>query len=252
MSPPVFLVPNAVLDTADRLTLTEAEGRHAVTVLRLRPGERADLTDGGGHRAECVVTATRPGELDLEVIGRRREPPPHPRLAVVQALPKGDRGELAVEMMTEAGVDVILPWGAARCVTRWRPDRAEKGLRRWRNAARAAVKQSRGAWLPEVTDPVTTAQVADRIAGAALAVVLHGPAEMSLSSLELPGEGGVRSGDAAEIVVIVGPEGGLTDAEVAAFTEAGAVPVRLGPTVLRTSTAGLAAASIVFSRCGRW
>jgi 16S rRNA (uracil1498-N3)-methyltransferase len=252
VSPPVFLAPHAVLDTADRVTLTEAEARHAVTVMRLRPGERADLTDGAGHRAECVVIATRPGELDLEIVDRHREPRPRPRLAVVQALPKGDRGELAVEMMTEAGVDEILPWAAARCVTRWRADRAEKGLRRWRNAARAAVKQSRGAWLPEVTGPVTTAQVADRVAGAALAVVLHGAAETALSSLEPPVAGAGHDGHPAEIIVVVGPEGGLTDAEVAALAEAGAVPVRLGPTILRTSTAGLAAASIVFSRCGRW
>lgn len=259
MSPPVFLADPAEL-TADRVTVAGAEGRHAATVQRLRPGERVDLTDGAGLLAECVVLAVRRDELDVEVRRRWREPPAGPRLAVVQALPKGDRGELAVEMMTEAGVDVILPWPAARCVTQWRAERGAKALRRWRNAARSAVKQSRGRWLPEVTEPVTTAQAAGRVAAAELGVILHESARTALSDLDVPrpaagpGDGGARGGHGApgEIVVVVGPEGGLTDAELAAFTAAGGVVARLGPTVLRTSTAGLAAAAVLLSRCGRW
>ena len=169
---------------------------------------------------------------------------PDPRIVVVQALPKGDRGELAVEIMTEVGVDEIVPWAAARCVTRWRPERREKSLARWRTTAREAGKQARRAWLPGVPDLVTTEQVADRIAAAAGAVVLHEAAATPLSSLELPAGG--------EILLVVGPEGGLTDEEVATLTAAGGRPTRLGPTVLRTSTAGAAAAAVLLSRTGRW
>jgi 16S rRNA (uracil1498-N3)-methyltransferase len=259
------------LEAGERVTLSGAEGRHAATVQRLRPGERVDLTDGAGLLAECLVVAAGGDELELEVRTRRREPPAHPRLVVVQALPKGDRGELAVEMMTEAGVDAIVPWAAARCVTRWRGERGARALRRWRNAARAAVKQSRGRWLPEVTEQVTTAQAVELARAAGLALVLDETAATPLSALDLPSQVGAgdpagerpraarddreapgAAGEPGTIVVVVGPEGGLTGDELAAFAGAGGVAVRLGSTVLRTSTAGLAAAAVLFSRCGRW
>ncbi len=118
---------------------------------RLLPGERADLTDGAGTVAECMVTAARPGELELTVLARRVEPRPEPRLAVLQAIPKGERGELAVELLTEVGADVIVPWAAERCVAVWRGDRAAKSRARWASAAEQAAKQSRRAWFPEVT-----------------------------------------------------------------------------------------------------
>lgn len=229
---------------ADHLVLDGPEGRHAATVRRLRPGERVDLTDGAGLLAECVVAAAEPGALRLDVVARHRQPPPVPRIVVVQALPKGDRGELAVELMTEVGVDEIVPWAAARCVTRWRPERREKSLARWRGTAREAGKQARRAWLPEVAEPATTAQVTDRIDAAAAAFVLHEAAPVSLGTFALPAGG--------EIVVVVGPEGGLTDAEIDAFTAAGGRPALLGPTVLRTSTAGVVAAGVLLSRTGRW
>jgi 16S rRNA (uracil1498-N3)-methyltransferase len=243
VSPPVFLAESGQL-AGDRVVLGGAEGRHAATVRRLRPGERADLTDGAGLLAECVVGEVVRGGLGLDVIARRREPAPTPRLVVVQALPKGDRGELAVEAMTEVGVDEIVPWAASRCITQWRPDRREKSVGRWRAAAREAAKQARRCWLPEVTDLATTAQVADRVAGAALALLLHEGARSPLSAVTPP-----RNGD---IVLIVGPEGGITDEELHRFTEAGGVPTVLGPTVLRTSTAGVAAAAVLLTACGRW
>jgi 16S rRNA (uracil1498-N3)-methyltransferase len=243
MSPPVFFCEAGRLGS-DRILLDGPEGRHAAAVRRLRPGERADLTDGAGLVVECVVTSAGRDSLELQATARRREAPAEPRIVVVQALPKGDRGELAVETMTEVGVDVIVPWAAARCVTQWRPERREKALGRWRTTAREAAKQARRAWLPEVTDLATTAQAAERISAAALAVVLHEEAEHPLSGLAVPDQG--------EIVLVVGPEGGMTDDELAAFASAGAAPALLGPTVLRTSTAGVAAASVLLSRTGRW
>ncbi|QKG26254.1 16S ribosomal RNA methyltransferase RsmE [Actinomadura verrucosospora] len=229
---------------ADRVVLDGAEGRHAATVRRLRPGERVDLTDGAGLLAECVVAAADKASLTLDVLARRTDPEPAPRLVVVQALPKGDRGELAVETMTEAGVDEIVPWAAARCVTQWRPERREKALGRWRNTAREAAKQARRSRLPEVADLASTGDVAARIAAASLALVLHEDAEEPLSAVRPP-EGG-------EIVLVVGPEGGIADEELERFAAAGGRLTRLGPTVLRTSTAGVAAASVLMAATGRW
>jgi 16S rRNA (uracil1498-N3)-methyltransferase len=244
VSPPVFLAEPERL-AVDRVVLDGPEGRHAATVRRLRVGERVDLTDGAGLLAECVVAVVAGRDvLELDVLTRRRSPAPDPRIVVVQALPKGDRGELAVETMTEVGVDEIVPWAASRCVTQWRPDRRDKALGKWRGAAREAAKQARRAWLPEVTELATTGEVASRIATAARAVILHEEAQEPLSGLVLPEKG--------DIVVVVGPEGGIADEEIQRFAAAGAVPALLGPTVLRTSTAGVAAAAVLLAATGRW
>jgi 16S rRNA (uracil1498-N3)-methyltransferase len=255
--PPVFITDRASLER-DVVVLSGDEGRHAATVRRLRPGERADLIDGDGMTAECVVAAARPGLLELTVLGRREEPPPEPRICVVQAIPKGDRAEQAVETMTEVGVDVIVPWAAERCVAVWGPaggpaggrsgggpdSGGGRGLARWRSTAREAAKQSRRARIPEVTALAETQDVVDRAVGAAAAIVLDPGGGTAIGSLPLPGTG--------EIVLIVGPEGGVSPAELAAFASAGAVTARLGPTVLRASSAGAAAAAVLLSRSGRW
>jgi 16S rRNA (uracil1498-N3)-methyltransferase len=213
-------------------------------VRRLAVGERVDLTDGAGAVAECLVTLARPGVVELVVLARRFEPRGEPRIVVVQAIPKGDRGELAVEIMTEVGVDAVVAWQAERCVTRWRGDRADKALARWRATAREAAKQSRRAWIPEVTGPEAMPAIARRVAGASRAILLDPEASAALSCLTLPGQG--------EIVVIVGPEGGVSPAEADSATRAGAVPARLGPTVLRASSAGAVAAALALAATGRW
>ncbi|GLK09561.1 16S rRNA (uracil(1498)-N(3))-methyltransferase [Streptosporangium carneum] len=243
MTVPVFLAEPDDLARPE-FTFGGPEGRHAAAVRRLRAGERLDLTDGAGAVAECVVRDAGKDSLRVAVLRRYEVPPPSPRLVVVQGLPKGDRGELAVEMMTEAGVDVIVPWAAARCVTQWKGERAAKSLARWRSTAREAGKQSRRFRLPEVTEPAATPAVAALLSAAKLGVVLHEEAASPLSALDLPGDG--------DIVVVVGPEGGVSGEEIEAFREAGAVPALLGPTVLRTSTAGVAAAAVLQTRTGRW
>jgi len=243
VQPPVFLADREAL-VSDVVVLSGAEGRHAATVRRLRAGERADVTDGAGLVAECVVAGPADGGLELTVLARRDVPRPDPAITVVQAIPKGDRGELAVEEMTEVGVDRIVPWTAARCVPVWQGARGERSLARWRLTAREAAKQSRRAWLPEVTDVASTARVAGLIGKAACAIVLEPAAAASLGRLSLP-----ESGD---LLVVVGPEGGITREEGEAFRAAGAIACRLGPTVLRTSTAGTVAAAILLTRSGRW
>jgi 16S rRNA (uracil1498-N3)-methyltransferase len=213
-------------------------------VRRLSVGERADVTDGAGTVAECLVAAVGPGVIEFEVLATRAAPQGQPRVVVVQAIPKGDAGELAVATMTEVGVDAIVAWEAERCVARWRGERAAKGLARWRAAAREAAKQSRRAWIPEVAGPEATPAVADRVAGAELAIVLDPEAQAGLGSMALPDHG--------EIVVLVGPEGGVSPAEATAMAAAGAVAARLGPTVLRSSSAGAVAAALALAHSGRW
>jgi 16S rRNA (uracil1498-N3)-methyltransferase len=243
VQPPVFLADRAALES-DVIVLSGAEGRHAATVRRLRPGERADVADGAGLVAECVVAGAVQDGLELTVQARRQVPPPDPAITVIQAIPKGDRGELAVEEMTEVGVDRIVPWAAARCVPVWQGARGDRSLDKWRLTAREAAKQSRRAWIPEVPGLAATADVVRLVTEAACAIVLEPGAATSLGRISLPGAG--------DLLVVVGPEGGITAEESAAFHAAGATGCRLGPTVLRTSTAGTVAAAILLTRSGRW
>jgi 16S rRNA (uracil1498-N3)-methyltransferase len=234
----------ASLHEGDTVALDGAEGHHAVTVRRIREGEQVALTDGAGTTAVVTVTGTGKKSLEARVDSVTALPAETPRVVVVQAIPKGDRGELAVEMLTEVGVDVIVPWAAARSVAVWRGDRAEKSLARWRSAAREAAKQARRSWFPEVTDLATTADVTALLAKAGVPVVLHEAASGPLANIPIPGR--------AEIVIVVGPEGGIADDELAEFSAVGAEPVRMGSSVLRSSTAGVAAAAALLSRTQRW
>jgi 16S rRNA (uracil1498-N3)-methyltransferase len=236
---PLFLVE--ALPTGSAYVLDGPEGHHAATVQRLRAGEELLLADGRGGTATAVVTAAGRGTLDLRIISRGYADAPDPRLVVIQGIAKGERGELAVQAMTEAGVDEIVPWSAARSVARWTDG---KPLERWRSTVREAAKQARRCWLPPVCAVAPTAEVAARLGRASAALVLHESARVRLSTVELPVSG--------EIVVVVGPEGGIADEELAAFESAGGVAVRLGEPVLRTSTAGVAALAALSVRLGRW
>lgn len=252
MTAPVFLVPPADLAAAaagSRLSLTGAEGRHAATVRRLRPGEPVELVDGLGRRATGIVAAVSGRDrVDVDLAAVADEPAPDPSVTVVQALPKGDRGTLTVELLTEVGVDAIVPWSASRCVAAWRGDKAVSGVQRWTATAREAAKQARRARVPEVAGLARTADVAARVAAAVaaggVAMLLHESATMRVADLPLA--------TADSVLLVVGPEGGLSDDEVASLTAAGAASVRLGPTVLRTSTAGAAATALVMAATGRW
>ncbi|MEU6383370.1 16S rRNA (uracil(1498)-N(3))-methyltransferase [Streptomyces bauhiniae] len=247
MTAPVFVVDHFRTD-GTRYVLDGPEGRHAVSVKRLEPGEEVVLTDGAGQYAVCRVTGTEGKDrLIVDLPEVREEPEPRPRITVVQALPKGDRGELAVETMTETGVDAIVPWQASRCITQWKGERGLKALGKWRSTAREAGKQSRRVRFPEVADAASTKQVAALLAKADFAAVLHsdfGHESVPLATAELPAEG--------EIVLVVGPEGGVSRDELALFEEAGARACVLGPSVLRTSTAGTAATALLLGRTGRW
>ncbi|MEU8850813.1 16S rRNA (uracil(1498)-N(3))-methyltransferase [Streptomyces sp. NPDC048564] len=250
MTAPVFVVESLERGhlAGGDYVLDGPEGRHAVSVKRLRAGEEVVLTDGLGRWVEGVVKAAEGKDRLVVGVGAvAEEPAQQPRITVVQALPKGDRGELAVETMTETGVDAIVPWAAARCITQWKGERGAKALGKWRATAREAGKQSRRVRFPEVAEAATTKQVAALLAAADFAAVLHEERDYGsepLATAELPAEG--------EIVLVVGPEGGVAPEELALFEEAGAKAYRLGRTVLRTSTAGTAATALLLGRTGRW
>ncbi len=225
------------------------EGFHAANVRRIRAGERLDLGDGAGEMAHCVVEETGKARLTARVLDRRSVAPASPTVTVVQALPKSDRAELAVELATEAGADAFLAWQATRCVARWDgAAKVDKGLRRWGAVARAAARQSRRAYIPEVGGLVSTAQlvarVRDEVAAGAVVLALHESATQRLTDVALA--------QADSLMLIVGPEGGIADEEIEALSEAGAVAVRLGPTVLRTSTAAAVALGALGVMTGRW
>lgn len=246
MTAPVFLVaPADVVAEGGLLVVSGDEGRHAVTVRRLKAGAAVDCVDGAGWRGSGVVTGVR-GTDRLEVRIERSwvEPAPSPRLIVVQGLPKADRGAVAVETLTEVGADVVVPWAAARCVARWDGDRAASGVARWRRTAREAAKQARRSRVPDVLDLADTADVVTLLATASRALVLDESAALRLAAMAVP-----TSGD---VVLVVGPEGGLTEDEIATFEAAGALTCRMGASVLRTSTAGTAAAAVVLAASGRW
>ena len=233
----VFFAPDLA---GDELSLDGPEGRHAAVVRRIGPGERVRLTDGRGAWAEGPVTAASKTGVTVAVEARGRVPAARPRLVVVQALPKGERAELAVEMLTEVGAEVIVPWNAERSQFRATAERSTKTLAKWQAWAFEASKQSRRAWFVEVAPIASTTEVARLVAGAALPVVLHEEATVPLASLDVPDDG--------DVVIVIGPEGGIAPSELAAFD---VEPVRLGDTVLRTSTAGVAAAAALLSR-SRW
>jgi 16S rRNA (uracil1498-N3)-methyltransferase len=232
----------------DLIELGGAEGRHAATVRRLVAGEKLDLADGAGLVCSAEVTAVLTHALQARVLERIETARPEPRITVVQALAKGDRDELGVQTMTEVGVDVIVPWQAARSIVRWDSPRAQKAVTRWRTTAREAAKQARRPWLvgvpPLESTPAVVARLDAVVRSGGLAIVLHEEAELPLAGLAVPAQG--------DIVLVVGPEGGVTPDEVAAFEAVGAAVRRLGPTVLRTSTAGTVGAAIVMANSGRW
>lgn len=245
MSLPVHLVPSlAGVVAGSVVEVTGDEAHHAVAVRRLREGEHVVLTDGLGTSITGEVATTGKRVFTVTAVEVAHTERPEPAFTVVQALPKGERGELAVEVLTEVGVDMIVPWAAARSVAVWKGERAARSHARWQATAREAGKQSRRPWLPTVTPLASTTDLVALVAGADLAVVLHEDATVSLAGLDVPAAG--------RIVVIVGPEGGIAPEELALLADAGAQAVRLGDEVLRTSTAGVVAVAALLARTPRW
>ena len=232
----------ADVEVGARLSLTGAEAKHAATVNRTRPGESVLIGNGRGLVASGEVLVSTNTELTIDVESVSRVPRPAPAITLVQALAKGDRDELAIQAATELGVDAVVPWSASRSVSRWEGAKVAKGRERWATIVREAAKQSIRAWTPEVAELASTKQVAALTAEARV-LVLEPDAECPLTGI---------APDGRDLVLVVGPEGGISPQELDAFRAAGAELVRLGDTVLRTSTAGPAALAVLNAALGRW
>lgn len=246
MSLHLYLVASGALDATragDVVVLDGPEGRHAATVKRTQPGEHLRLSDGAGRVVTGEVESVERDRLTLRAAAVDDIPEPSPRFVLVQALAKGDRDDQAIEAATELGVDEVVPWQASRSIVQWRGDRGAKAWAKWDAVLVAATKQSRRPRRPALAPAATTAALADRIATGATAYVLHEDADEPLAALALPDEG--------DVLVIVGPEGGIAPDELDAFRAAGAHVVRLGDTVLRSSSAGPAALAVL-SSSARW
>ena len=247
MTDPVFLAPPEALRSlapGATLEVSGEEAHHALRVRRVRVGEPIQVVDGEGRRVHGTVAHVLGRDsLRVEVATIEDEPEPSPRIVVVQALAKADRGERAVEVMTEVGVDVIVPWSAQRSIAEWSTERADRGRQRWRATAVQAAKQSRRARIPQLADLVDLDGACAWVRGADRAFLLdaHGGPSDDLGA----------TGDQGSVVLVVGPEGGLEEHERAALQAAGAVCVSLGPTILRTSTAGVVGAALVLAAT-RW
>lgn len=246
MSRPVFVLDGVVaagLAVGAAITLEGSEGRHAATVRRIGVGEQVDLVDGAGTRLTAEVVAVAKAALDLRVDAVEHQPAPSPRFVLVQALAKGDRDDQAIEAATELGVDVVVPWQAQRSIVQWRAERGTKARQRWVDTVRAAAKQARRARFPEVAELVDLRGLVELARAAAVAYVLHEEATEPLAAQAIPAAG--------DVLLVVGPEGGISPAELEALTAAGAQVVRLGSTVLRSSSAGPAALAVL-SAAARW
>ena len=251
MTAPFFLVPPDALGVAIGATVVVdgAEGRHAATVKRLVRGEAVLVGDGRGRVVEgTVAEVVGKDRIDVEVTAYVEHQAPSPRVVVVQALAKGERGELSVELLTEVGVDVVVPWSASRSVAQWKGEKAERGaLRRGRERSYVGDEGATrllGGLACGAAPLLHAALVREAVRSGGTAIVLHEDASLRMAALRVP-----TSGD---VVLVVGPEGGISDDERAAFEKAGALSARLGPSVLRTSTAGTVAAAVVLASCGRW
>lgn len=229
----------------DTVTLTGAEAHHAAAVRRIRVGEDVTVGDGRGAWLRGTVASVAPKEVTLEVTSRADVPAPSPRTVLVQALAKGDRDELAVQAATELGVDAIVPWQSGRSVSRWDGPKVAKGVARWETIAREAAKQAHRAWLADIEQPSSTRDLAAR-AGSTRMLVLEPTASLALTAVDLD------PADDRDVVLVVGPEGGIAPEELDALGAAGATLVRLGDTVLRTSTAGPVALALVNASLSRW
>jgi 16S rRNA (uracil1498-N3)-methyltransferase len=256
VSNPVFFTPAGALDSTvpgSVFVLDGAEARHAVTVKRLAVGEQVDIADGSGKRITGTVAEAAPAALTVECTSVNVEPRPDIRLVLVQALAKGDRDELAIETATELGIDAVIPWQSERSIVRWKGERAAKAHGKWQSAVTAAAKQARRAWIPEVRPAVDTQALAREVAEAGLAVILHEDAVTPLRGvLGKWSEERREASDPGEILLIVGPEGGISPREVTRLCSAGAVTALLGPHVLRSSTAGPAGIVVASDVLGRW
>ena len=253
MSRPVFRSATAAeAAVGSALTLGEDVAGHAVRVRRIGPGEEIDIVDGAGTRARGTVTAASPNEVTIDVTAVTNEDSTGPRLVLVQALAKGDRDLQAIETATEIGVDEVIPWAAERSIADWPAKKRERMAAKWENLLAAASLQARRSRFPVLHDLVRGSSLAQSVGDADAVFVLHETTQRRLSDALADLAAGDPAQLPARIVFVVGPEGGISDGELDALTGRGALPVCLGPTILRSSSAGSAGLVLAQNSLGRW
>jgi len=235
----LFFVPD--LGSAPTVVVEGDEAHHAIKVVRVNVGEELLLADGSGAWVRGVVTEISKKSFTLTVAERGIAEPQTPEIIVIQALMKSDRAKEAIELLTVAGASTIIPWQSDRSIAKWQPDLGEK----WLSTAIATAKQSRRLTLPEIEGPITTAQIAKRFGGDSNLIVLHEAGTTKLSQV-------TQSLNAGPIILVVGPEGGISGEELGDFGVAGASIVVLGNEVFRAAHAGFAAVAAISALTGRW
>ena len=265
MSLPVFHCATAAEAVSGHvLTVGEDVAGHAVRVRRIGPGEQIEIVDGQGTRARGTVTAASATRMDLDIAEVTTEAAMRPRLVLVQALAKGDRDLQAIEAATEIGVDEVIPWAAERSIADWPAKKREKMAAKWDHLLQAASLQARRSRFPRLHELVRGTALARKLAETDAVFVLHETAQHRLSQAlrDLTG-GGCSGHDSTDdrtassagpdrIVIVVGPEGGISGGELEALEGIGATTVRLGPTILRSSSAGSAGLVMTQNSLGRW
>ncbi|SMY11016.1 16S rRNA (uracil(1498)-N(3))-methyltransferase [Brevibacterium jeotgali] len=249
---------------------------HHIRVSRIAADEEFDLVDGEGRRLRVVLAASEgpdarqgaeragprsgrrrsrtdaAGPLAVRVVDVAHEQTGAPELVLVQALAKADRDEQAIESATEIGVDRVVPWAAARSIAAWPAHKEEKQASRWQALLDSATQQSRRARAPRLEPLARGRRVRETLRDDDLVLVLHEDATEHLADV-LESIGSQALGDrVGRIVLVVGPEGGISPEELDGFRSAGARLVLLGPTVLRASSAGPAGLALVQVALGRW
>ena len=229
------------LGTGSTQELSGDDGHHAVAVMRLAVGEQIKIADGSGNWVSGTITEVGKKNLKIDVAQRGSAQAGKPELVVVQAVTKSDRTKEMLELLTVGGADQIIPWQAERCISKWQSDSSSK----WLLLIKEAAKQARRVKLPVLSDEVTTNQLLKLFKDSDKVVILHEDASMGISQINL-------SKDADRIILIIGPEGGISDSEILQLEGAGAVSARMGDLVLRSAHAGFAALSAIQTSIGRW
>lgn len=226
------------------VSVSGAEAKHAISVRRMRVGEAIQLTDAKGLRVRGTVDSISGNSLTVRVAKIETEPEPKLKITIVQALAKGDRDELAVQAATELGATQVIPWESERSISKWIGLKESKGVERWQTIATEAAKQSLRAIHPVVSHPLKSVELAKSFADFHLAIILDPTAATGLGQVAIPVAG--------RVALVVGPEGGISESELSTFEQAGAIRVNLGESILRTSTAGMAAIAAILALTGRW
>ena len=237
----LFLVDK--LEDSNLIEVSGDEAHHAIKVLRITVGEEILISDGAGNWVRASVESIEKKTFAAKVLERGFQPEKSTRLIVVQGLPKSDRVKDAIEILVESGVDLIIPWQADRSISKWRQDSLDK----WQSAAVAATKQSRRFRKPEIIDGLSLSQLLEIESENSVVLVMHESATTKLSEVVTSKFSGM-----SEIIIVIGPEGGISDSELAVLEGAGAHIVGLGPEVFRSAHAGGAALSAVSALIGRW